>query len=191
MDLSFLDKLFAIPNSKTKGDGRYLEQYFKNPLENPEYITTELKDIVLRLIKATGNNIVFGGSFALCAVGLLKRKVKDLDIIIPKNMSIENLNLQDFTSEDYNGCSSDVALDSNGDEITKIVLKIDETNIDIFKVGKFTYSIVNFFGTDIKIQNVNEVILIKQMYVAKGLPSSQKHILDISVIDKMIENLFK
>ena len=191
MDMSFLDELFAVPNSQTKGDGRYFEQHFKNPLENPEYVTPELKDIVLKLVKATNNDIVFGGSLALCAVGLLKRKVKDLDIIIGQFTPIENLHLQEFISEDYDGASSDVALDSNGEEITRIVLKINEINIDIFKVAKFNYSRVNFFGETIKIQNVNEVILIKQVYAAKGFSSSLKHINDLAAVDNAISDLIK
>ena len=63
-----------------------------NNLENKNILSEDIIEAI-DIILLNTPSAVFGGSITLCAVGLLKRKINDIDLFFPIG---ESLNLNNF-----------------------------------------------------------------------------------------------
>lgn len=135
-----------------------------NNLENKDI----LADNILNVIDIIINKIptaVFGGSIALNAVGLLNRKINDIDLFFPLGT---NLTLNGFL-ELSNIDGSETVTNVNGIEIQRTSAKIHNVKVCCFKVAKLEtqHSLFTFLGRTIRIQNVNYAIQAKIAYANK------------------------
>jgi hypothetical protein len=157
----------------------------KNNLENKEVLSDEILKAIDLIIKQTPS-AVFGGSIALNAVGLLNRKVSDIDLFFAIN---ESLLKNGFLSVENDGqILSDTVTNVNGVEIQRTGAKIAGVKTCCFKVSdeELQHSKVEFFGRKICIQNVNYAIQAKMTYADKN----NKHNEDLKQINSNLENHF-
>jgi len=157
-----------------------------NNLENRKILSIEMLEVIDKII-ATCPTVVFGGSIALNAVGLLNREIHDIDLLFPKHFSLSDLlNSNNISNSEL---ISDMEFDVNGKPLQRTGIKLDNINCCVFKISdeELKSSIVKFDNRTINIQNVNYVIDIKRRYADK-VP---KHKDDIFNIDKEIEKLFE
>ncbi len=159
-----------------------------NNLENKEILSGDIitaMDFIMEKVP----NAIFGGSIALNAVGLLNRKVSDIDIFVQERVK----NHLDRLIDESNNRFSGVALFSDtivvdGKHVERLGLNIKGIKVCCFKVPEdhMQHSIFEFSGRKIKLQNVNYAILAKKQYSTKGVA---KHIDDLSDIEDMLNNL--
>ena len=157
----------------------------KNNLENKEVLSDEILKAIDLIIKETPN-AVFGGSIALNAVGLLNRKVADIDLFFSIN---ESLQKNGFLSVENDGqILSDTVTNVNGVEIQRTGVKIAGIKTCCFKVSdeELQHSKAEFLGRKICIQNVNFAIQAKRTYADKN----DKHKEDLKQIHLNLENHF-
>ena len=101
-----------------------------NNLENKYILSEELIDAIDRILEKVPH-VVFGGSIALNAVGLISRKINDIDIFLPMNE-----NFKEFISIGaLDEMTSDTVTDMNGKEIQRVGAKINDVKVCCFKVG--------------------------------------------------------
>jgi hypothetical protein len=156
-----------------------------NNLENKEILSEEILQAIDLIIKNCPN-AVFGGSIALNAVGLLNRKVSDIDLFFAEN---ESLSKNGFLSIQNSGeILSDTVTNTNGKEIQRTGAKIAGVKTCCFKVEnqELQNSKVNFLGRTICIQNVNYAIQSKIAYSSRN----PKHKEDLSNIDNVLGSTF-
>ena len=171
----------------------------ENYLENRNIISNEMLEAIDIIIKLHPD-IVFGGSIGLNAIGVIKRPVHDIDLMLPINANLSqytnliffmppnktNKERNDLLQEADDTFLSDTTTDVNGVEIQRVSAKVNGIKICIFKLPTLTYSKFTFSGRTINIQNINEAILAKRAYAKIDSKSKAKHMADI--ID--IENFF-
>lgn len=156
----------------------------KNPLENENILPHEIRVVIKKLINID-ENIVFGGSIALNAIGLIERRINDIDIFLPIEYSLSKnkflTTIDEFTL-------SDTVTDMNGIEIQRTGAKIGNVKICVFKVEDeyLRHSLFPFLGGGIKIQNVNNAIMAKKFYQEKT--NNKKHTSDLNSIIHSLEN---
>lgn len=160
-----------------------------NNLENEEILSEEILNAIDLIIKHTPN-AVFGGSIALNAVGLISRKVSDIDLFFPLN---ESLAKNGFLSIENDGqILSDTVTNVNGVEIQRTGAKIAGVKTCCFKVSdeelqcskhKF---IRNETERTICIQNVNYAIEAKKSFSSRN----PKHKSDLETISNVLDGLF-
>lgn len=162
-----------------------------NNLEDSEILPDEILVVIDKLINYNPN-FIFGGSIALNAVGLLNRKIKDIDIFVKEDYSIcDNL------FEVKTNVVSETVTDVNGEKITRVGFKINDINICIFRVKgeSLQHSIFEFSRRKIKIQNCNHAIIAKLAYSKKRdkdnrpFPSTTKHIKDVEDIFGILDDI--
>jgi len=156
-----------------------------NNLENKEILSDEILKAI-DLIISTCPNAIFGGSIALNAVGLLNRKVSDIDLFFPE---IESLSKNKFLSIENEGeITSDTVTNTNGKEIQRTGAKIAGVKTCCFKVDdeELQYSKFAFLGRTIKIQSVNYAIQAKRAYEFKN----EKHKSDLINIQVELDRVF-
>ena len=158
-------------------------------LESEEILSDEIFDAIKRIISQTPH-VVFGGSIALNAVGLLNRKVKDIDLFLSTNESLTKNGL--LLLENIGETTSDTVTDINGVEIQRTGMKIGDVKICCFKVSddqlqhsKHTFT-RNGNTITICIQNVNYVIEAKKTYSNYN----PKHEEDLECISTTLDTLF-
>jgi hypothetical protein len=154
---------------------------------NPENISNEIQ-VALKMIIDKCPDIVVGGSIALNAVGLIDRKVSDIDLFC---LNTSSLNKNGFLNIESDIQLSDTVTDMNGVEIQRTGCKINGVKVCVFKVDKFQleHSTINVLGMDLKIQNVNYAIMAKKIYANRPGVWNEKHKLDILNIEDTL-NLF-
>jgi len=159
-----------------------------NNLENVEILSNEIKEVIGIIVNKCPD-VVFGGSIALNAVGLINRKVSDIDIFVRDNKSLTNGNLLDAGIIDDESLLSDTVTNTNGKEIQRTGAKINGIKICIFKVDteELQHSICEFSGLKIKIQNINYAIQAKLSYKFKN----EKHKDDLDEIFKEIDKMLE
>ena len=148
-----------------------------NNLENENVLSPEILNAIDLIIKDCPNAI-FGGSIALNAVGLINRKVSDIDLFFEEN---ESLTKNGFLSIQNDGqILSDTVTNTNGKEIQRTGAKIAGVKTCCFKVTseELQHSKVNVFGRTICIQNVNYAVQAKIAYSSKN----DKHKRDLEEI---------
>ncbi len=138
-----------------------------NNLENKEVLSDQILNAIDLIIKHTPN-AVFGGSIALNAVGLINRKVSDIDLFFHLN---ESLTKNGFLSIENDGqILSDTVTNVNGVEIQRTGAKIAGVKACCFKVSdeEMQHSKIEFLGRKICVQNVNYAIMAKMTYADKN-----------------------
>lgn len=156
-----------------------------NNLENKEILSDEILQAIDLIIKQTPN-AVFGGSIALAAVGLINRKVSDIDLFFHISQSLSK---NGFLSIQNDGqILSDTVTNTNGVEIQRTGAKIAGVKTCCFKVSdeELQHSKVEFLGRKICIQNVNYAIQAKIAYSKNELNTKHKN--DLKNIDEILSN---
>ncbi len=159
-----------------------------NNLYNSEILSDEIVSAI-DLIIAQIPDAVFGGSIALNGVGLLNRKISDIDVFFHFNQSLSK---NGFTQIPTTEILSDTVTDTNGNQIQRTGLKVGGVKVCAFKVGldELQCSTITFTRNDksrkINIQNVNYAIQAKMAYSSK----TQKHKDDLNSMDEVLRNLF-
>jgi len=157
----------------------------KNNLEGKEILSEEMLAAIDKIIKYAPT-AVFGGSIALNAVGLINRKVSDIDLFFHLN---ESLTKNGFLSINEGvQVLSDTVTNMNGLEIQRTGAKIEGVKACCFKVPdeELQHSVVEFLGRKIRIQNVNHAIAAKMTYADKN----NKHKEDLKEIQKNLQKYF-
>lgn len=160
-----------------------------NYLEEKAIISEQIIGGIDELLSRS-KEIVFGGSIALNAVGLIKRQVKDIDIFTHCAWKLNHYNLLSLVcpTSDVKDIS-ETATDVNGEQIRRVGAKINGINVCIFILNKPPqFSEFKFLGRTIKIQNVNDAILAKRAYSEMNLASCDKHRQDLIVINKSLDD---
>jgi hypothetical protein len=162
----------------------------QNALEDSEILSPEILAAIDILLRNAGEGVVFGGSIALNAVGLIRRPIKDIDVMVHEGQSIGGFNLTQFVqaTEEVKDIS-ETTTDVNGDIITRVGAKINDVRICIFKLPVLTFSQFKFSGRMIKIQNVNEAIIAKRAYSKFEYKSQVKHIQDVEEADEFLKQI--
>lgn len=157
-------------------------------LENKEILSDEILNAISLIISEIPD-AVFGGSIALNAIGLISRKISDIDLFFALN---ESLSKNRFLSIENNGeITSDTVTNTNGIEIQRTGAKIAGIKTCCFKVStdELQHSKHTFIRNDklyvICIQNVNYAIEAKKSYANKNI----KHKTDLESIDLVLSDL--
>lgn len=156
----------------------------RNNLENKDILPHNILKAIYLIIEKTPN-VVFGGSIALNAVGLINRKVSDIDIFFPLD---ESLTGNGFLPIENTEILSDTVTNVNGKEIQRTGLIVNGVKVCCFKVSdeELSHSKINLLGRTICIQNVNYAIEAKRTYADKN----NKHKEDLKTIESNLFNLF-
>lgn len=160
-------------------------------LDNKEILPDKICEAIKRIIGIVPD-VVFGGSIALNAVGLLNRPVKDIDLFFPIGSSLTKGDFLYSLQADYEAAiTSDTVTDVDGEEIQRTGVQFGDIKICCFKVKneqlestKHTFSRWGDLHT-IHIQNVNHAIVAKQTYASKNM----KHELDLKEIQQNLEKI--
>lgn len=156
-----------------------------NNLENKEILSEEFLEVIDEIIKYHPN-VVFGGSIALNAVGLINRKVGDIDLFFKVG---ENPNKNNFLVGENNlDVFSDTVTDINGIEIKRTGMKMKNIKICCFNIPEeeLKFSRFKFLGREISIHNINYAIIAKMTYANKN----NKHKEDLKEAFAALNNLF-
>ena len=156
----------------------------KNNLEDKEILSDEMLNAIDIIIKNVPT-AVFGGSIALNAVGLIKRKISDIDLFFHRT---DSLSENGFIQEANGKILSDTVTDVNGDSIQRTGAIIAGVKTCCFKVSteELQHSKVRFLGREIRIQNVNYAIRAKISYSDKN----NKHKDDLKNIEATFNEYF-
>jgi hypothetical protein len=170
-----------------------------NNLEKKEILSDQLLSMIDHII-SKAPDVVFGGSIALNAVGLLNRPIGDIDLFISNKSSFKKqntLDLFDGAGFSINDGFSETEMDINGNLIERMGYKCNDVKLCVFKVSdeELQHSKVTFLGRTINIQNVNYAIMAKQVFAEKAQNNpyankTLKHIDDIFDINTTLNDLF-
>jgi hypothetical protein len=156
-------------------------------LENKEILSDEILEAI-DIVYSRCPNAVFGGSIALNAIGLINRKISDIDLFFSKRQS---LNKHEFLSLVSGEILSDTVTNTNGREIQRTGAKIANIKTCVFSVDdeelqhskhKFTRNGKDY---EICIQNVNYAIEAKKAYSSRN----PKHQTDLENIESFLDGL--
>jgi hypothetical protein len=162
-----------------------------NNLENPEILSDEILHSIDLIIDRCPH-AVFGGSIALNAVGLLNRKISDIDVFFDENTALTKHGFINIPETEWKGFLSDTVTDMNGKLVHRTGFKIGGTKVCGFKVHpeELQHSIFKFIRNtklyEIKIQNVNFAIAAKIAYYYK----KEKHEIDVDHINELLNDIF-
>lgn len=159
-------------------------------LENPDILPENILHAITLIIKSTPN-VVFGGSIALNAIGLINREISDIDLFFPLD---ENLCKNGFLSIENDGeITSDTITNTNGIEIKRTGAKIAGVKTCCFKVSSDELQSSKHIFTrngneyNIRIQNVNYAIEAKRSYSSRN----PKHKSDLDSVMETLNGIFK
>lgn len=158
-------------------------------LENTEIFSDELLNAV-SIISDKIPHVVFGGSIALNAVGLITRPISDIDMFFDLTEPLTNTGI--FKILDDYECLSETVTNTNGVEIKRVGINIAGVKGCCFNVPKEElqcskhYFYRNGKQYSINIQNVNYAIEAKRSYSKKN----EKHTLDLLEIDDELCKIF-
>lgn len=154
-------------------------------LENKEILSDEIFNAI-EIIVSKIPSVVFGGSIALNAIGLINRKISDIDLFFHLGSSLSNNGFLSVSTH----ITSDTVTDVNGIEVHRTGAKINNVKCCCFKVedAGLDYSIHSFSrnGKEIKIriQNVNYAIQAKISYMKNS--NNEKHKKDLKNINNIL-----
>lgn len=157
----------------------------KNNLENKEVLSDEILNAIDLILKKTPN-VVFGGSIALNAIGLINRKISDIDLFFHEH---DSLVIKGFLLiENLEEVLSDTVTDVNGKLIQRTGARIAGIKTCCFKVSheELEHTKVEFLGRKINVQNVNHAIIAKMTYADKN----NKHKDDLKTIKETLDKYF-
>lgn len=156
-------------------------------LESEEILSSELLNAITLIVQYIPN-AVFGGSIALNAVGLINRKISDIDLFFALADSLTKNGLLSIVEE---GVTSDTVTNTNGEFIQRTGAIIAGVKTCCFKVSdnELQHSKHTFCrnGKDITIciQNVNYAIEVKRSYADRN----KKHSIDLEHINNTLESI--
>lgn len=133
---------------------------YNNYLEDPEILSPVLLNAIDYLLLKS-KDIIFGGSLALNAVGIIKRPIKDLDIVIDHDLvhyGLDKLPHQELGSDQP-------PTDVFDKKVTRHALMLNEIKVDVFQTTEVGFSKFKFSGREIRLNNVNEIIIAKKQYM--------------------------
>ena len=176
---------FLHPDDQKNDQKPPIETCIINPLEDTNILSPEIAKAIDKILKKCPD-AVFGGSIALNALGLINRKISDIDLFFPINTSIARIG---FTSMADGEILSDTVTNVNGKKIQRTGIKIGDVKACAFCVSaeELQYSYFFFNGRKIKIQNVNYAILAKKYYEANS--GNPKHGVDLKNIEQALSSL--
>jgi hypothetical protein len=164
--------------------------------ENHLELSEVLSPVVLNAIDyllLKNKNFIFGGSLALNAVGIIKRPIKDLDIIIEEG-DIDEYDIRGIVKKNP---SKDIFYETtaeiSGKTIKRYPASIHEVKVCFFVDENPSYSIFKFKDRKIRINNVNDIIIAKRAYLENpGVrpESFLKHMMDINTYQAFIKSYF-
>jgi hypothetical protein len=167
-------------------------KYSNNNLENPEILSPVVLNAIDYLL-LKNPNFIFGGSLALNAVGIIKRPIKDIDIVIEEGdieeYDINGIVKKNPVKDECYETSQEIA----GNVIKRYPASIHEVKVCFFVDKKATYSNFEFSGRSIRINSVNDIIIAKQAYLENpGVKpeSFLKHMMDINTYKAFIKSYF-
>ena len=167
-----------------------------NNLENKEILSDEILSVIDKIIVHVPE-IIFGGSITLTAVGLLNRKINDIDLFVNKLCGVTS-GLGNLLTSINAELGSDTVTDVNGEKVERLSFKIGNVKVCVFRVNKdvLQHSTFEFSRRSINIQNCNYAVAAKIAYSKKRdehnrpFPSTNKHIEDVSHIFGILDNEF-
>lgn len=161
----------------------------RNHLEEKSILSEDIL-FAIDTLQSLSKDIVFGGSIALNAVGVIDRPIHDIDLMTLRSSSLNYYNLMGIVcaTKDVKEISETIT-DVNGEQVIRIGAKINDVNICIFKLKKVNYSEFKFSGRTIKIQNINDAILAKRAYSQKNVSSAGKHLHDVKSFEETMDDL--
>lgn len=144
-----------------------------NNLEKEEILSKEILHTIDVILKESPE-VVFGGSIALNAVGLINRPISDIDLFFPLKTRFIDIGI--LHTNETNDTQSETTTDINGKLIERVGAKIGKIKICCFKVPDeiLQYSKITVLGRTLNIQNVNQAIIAKMVY-AKGTSNNKKY----------------
>ena len=151
------------------------------------FLSSHLSEELKSAIKEIATNcpdVVFGGSIALNAFGLLDRPVHDIDIFVSDMHGLNNVNLLSIIT-DPNALSSTVT-DMHGKAIKRVGFKFMGVSVCVFKVDneQLDSTKILFDNVTLNIQIPIHAFLAKMQYKDKD----KKHADDLI---HMVSQLFK
>ena len=166
-----------------------------NNLENKEILSDEILSAIDKILVHVPE-IIFGGSVALSAVGLLNRKIYDIDLFVDKFGGVTRKLGELLTSINVDG--SDTVTDVNGVKVERLSFKIGNVKVCVFRVDKevLQHTTFEFARRKINIQNCNYAVAAKIAYSKKRdennrpFNSTTKHIEDVSHMFGILDNEF-
>ncbi len=159
-----------------------------NNLENKDILSDDIF-VAINMIIDSCPEVVFGGSIALNAVGLLNRKIGDIDVFVSHYSSLAKNGFMSIPITDSSfPIQSDTVTDINGKQIQRTSIKVNNIKVCCFKVDAQILEHTNFTfkNTTIKIQNVNHAIAAKVAYAKHN----SKHKVDLYDISEVLFNKF-
>jgi hypothetical protein len=161
-----------------------------NNLENPEILSDEIVKVIDEILYRCPD-AVFGGSIALNAVGLLNRKISDVDLFFRNDANFARNYLLTLP---VSKITSETVTNMSGKEVQRTGLIVNDVHICAFKVDEeeLQHSFFEFVRNNklynIKIQDVNYAIQAKIAY--KWNTTKEKHKTDMDNIEKILNNSF-
>jgi len=149
-------------------------------LENKEILPIDIFN-TMKIIAKQCPNVIFGGSIALNAVGLLNRPVGDIDTFFGEWESLERNGF--LTTKTICFSFSDRLSDDDGHSIQRTGVIINGVHVCVFKVDQdnLQYSLINIHGETFKIQNVNCAIQAKIQYSNRGVEKHKQDLKEITL----------
>jgi len=148
-----------------------------------EFISEEIKSVV-RLFESNYTDIVYCGSFGLVMNGLLKRPVKDLDIITKENYYGTGKFFGEYLIDISSGRSEKFMVGKN--RVVSFRLKINDVYVDVLYNldEKPNYSIKCLDGMYINVEDPESAIRAKKGYIEhdRSVHSIIKHLKDLIYI---------
>ena len=155
----------------------------KNWFTKPKQV---LSDEMFKTLKTIVNKypfVIIGGSIALKAQGLLKRKCGDIDLFIDEDATLKDFG-EFVGKQDSKDIYSDIDTDIKGRKIERVGCKIGSVKICIFKVPK---DILESFEFELKhkdetlklnLHKIEHIIRTKRVYAER----TDKHAEDLKEI---------
>lgn len=186
---------------------------------NNKILSTEIKNLILKLNNEFPD-IIFGGSIALNAVGLIERKIGDVDIFVPEKHKILQSNyVLDYISSENQKVknkkteygqsknkfdwaefgemkANEDVFSENGLCTLRTGIIINNIKVCIFEVQNedelksFRFKIDD--SDEINLQNIFHAIKTKCLYVRKSFsPNLDKHLSDLFEIYHELKSIDK
>lgn len=169
---------------------------------NKDLISTDIQNAVnfLQGIDDSSNcDIIFTGSLSLVALGLLRRKVIDLDIII-NEIPTQIPELRAYLTQDNPNQSINIK-DEFDRDFRYYAAKIMNVDVDIFyfhpnrKISYYEISnpfVPNYFGSIIKMGEPSDIISAKKACIreTKFQKNKDKHTNDINSIKSTLSSIW-
>lgn len=152
-------------------------------MEN-QFISKSVSDTI-KMIASVHPNVVFCGSLGLVLRGLLKRNVKDIDILTLEDYYSKNQDKFFFDFRSIKNTHSQKFM-VGGNEVKCFSLKMNNVKVDVLHNTKTspTYDIFDFDTVKIRVERPESAINAKKKYVVgdNSQVSVYKHLRDLILL---------